>query len=130
MRNRFLGVGHATVAVMTGVCLTSEPAAGQGQGTAVPAKDAESKPAGPFAVPRTPDGQPDIQGFWDLVRGGPAAVNIETGMQTADSLRVDGWTDAQLAARKPITAIIDPPDGKIPYQPRPLNGRPEMVSRY
>src|SRR5258706_2889293 len=130
MRNRFLGVGHATVAVMTGVCLTSEPAAGQGQGTAVPAKDAEAKPAGPFAVPRTPDGQPDIQGFWDLARGGPAAVNIETGMQTADSLRVDGWTDAQLAARKPVGVISDRADGKIPYQPWALKRRAEIVSRY
>src|SRR5258706_16453112 len=107
MRNRFLGVANATVAVMTVVCLTSEPAAGQGQGTAIPPKAAETKPAGPFAVPRTPDGKPDIQGIWDLSRGGPATVNIETGMPTAASLPVGGWPDPHPAGRQPISAILD-----------------------
>jgi hypothetical protein len=55
---------------------------------------------------RTPDGQPDIQGYWTEEAGGPEAVNVETAFQTADSLRVTGWTDAQLAARVPISAIL------------------------
>ncbi len=129
MRSRFPGVAIATVAVITLVCVASIRAAGQGRGNA-PARAAEAKPAGPFVVPHTPDGQPDIQGFWSLGRGGPDSVNIETGMQTADSLRVQGWTEAQLAARKPISAIIDPADGKIPYQPWALKRRAEIVSRY
>lgn len=77
-----------------------------------------------------PDGQPDIQGFWSEEPGGPEAVNVETALQTTDSLRVQGWTDAQLAARKPISAIIDTPDGKIPYQPWAEARRQEILSRY
>src|SRR5258706_6023216 len=81
-------------------------------------------------VARTPDGQPDIQGFWTEAPGGPEAVNVETAFQTADSLRVTGWTDAQLAARVPVSAIIDAPGGRIPYQPWALKRREEIFHRY
>src|SRR5690349_8387731 len=81
-------------------------------------------------VSRTADGQPDIQGFWTEAPGGPDAVNVENGFQTADSLRVQGWTDAQLAARVPVSAIVDTPDGKIPYQPWALKRRDEIFHRY
>src|SRR5947207_14931906 len=56
-------------------------------------------------IARTPDGQPDIQGYWTEAPGGPEAVNVENGFQTADSLRVQGWTEARLAARVPVSAI-------------------------
>jgi hypothetical protein len=88
--------------------------------------------AGQTAAPvaRTPDGQPDIQGYWTEAPGGPEAVNVETGFQTADSLRVQGWTDAQLAARKPVSAIIDAPGGRIPYQPWAEKRHEEIFHRY
>jgi hypothetical protein len=55
-----------------------------------------------FTPPRTPDGQPDFQGFW---RGQPAATeNIEEHPKTDDD---DGGR----------TLIVDPADGRIPYQP-------------
>ena len=78
-------------------------------------------------VARTPDGQPDIQGYWTEEPGGPEAVNVETAFQTADSLRVQGWTDAQLAARKPVSSIIDAPGGRIPYQPWAMKRREEII---
>jgi hypothetical protein len=81
-------------------------------------------------VARTPDGQPDIEGYWSEEPGGPEAVNVENGFQTADSLRVQGWTEAQLAARVPDSAIIDAPGGRIPYQPWALGRREEIVNRY
>lgn len=81
-------------------------------------------------LPRTPDGQPDIQGYWTEAPGGPDAVNVETGFQTADTLRVQGWTDARLAARVPVSAIIDTPDGKIPYQPWAKKRHEEIFHRY
>ena len=81
-------------------------------------------------LPRTPDGQPDIQGYWTEAPGGPDAVNVETGFQTADTLRVQGWTDARLAARVPISAIIDTRDGKIPYQPWAARRHEEIFHRY
>ncbi len=81
-------------------------------------------------VARTPDEQPDIQGYWTEAPGGPEAVNVETAFQTADSLRVTGWTDAQLAARVPVSAIIDAPGGRIPYQPWAMKRHEEIVHRY
>ncbi len=50
-------VGLVTVAIMS---LAPVTAAGQ----APPAGTTASQPAKPYAPPRTPDGQPDIQGFW------------------------------------------------------------------
>src|SRR4029450_10596739 len=81
-------------------------------------------------VARTPGSQPDLQGYWTEEPGGPEAVNVENGFQTADSLRVQGWTDAQLAARVPISSIIDAPGGRIPYQPWALKRREEIFHRY
>ena len=81
-------------------------------------------------VSRTPDGQPDIQGYWTEEQGGPEAVNVETAFQTADSLRVTGWTEAQLAARVPVSSIIDAPGGRIPYQPWAMKRREEIFHRY
>ena len=81
--------------------------------------------------PRTLDGQPDIQGFWNEADGGADPVNVETGLQTASSLRIQqNLTDAQLAARKTFSAIVDPPDGKIPYQPWAEARRQQILSRY
>jgi hypothetical protein len=79
---------------------------------------------------RTPDGQPDIQGFWTEEPGTNEAVNIETALQTADSLRVTGWTEERLKARKAYTSIIDPPSGKVPYQPWAEARRQQILSRY
>lgn len=81
-------------------------------------------------IARTPDGQPDIQGYWTEAPGGPDAVNVETGFQTADSLRVQGWTEARLAARVPVSAIIDAPGGRIPYQPWAEKRHQEIFHRY
>jgi hypothetical protein len=55
-----------------------------------------------FVPPRTRDGHPDLQGFW---RGQPAATeNIEEHPKTDDD---DGGK----------SLIVDPRDGKLPYQP-------------
>ena len=82
------------------------------------------------AWPAAAQSPPDLQGFWGEADGGANGTNIETGFQTADTLRVQGWTDAQLAARKPVSAIIDPADGKIPYQPWAAARREEILARY
>lgn len=59
---------------------------------------------------RTPDGQPDMQGYWDAV--GRGSYYIEE--------RPDG-TKSQ---------IVDPPDGKVPYQPWALLRRQENLDHY
>ena len=117
MRIRFISSAMAALAGASLVILLSSPLAAQ-------------ESAGRYTPPRTADGQPDIQGFWTEQPGGPEAVNIETALQTADSLRVQGWTEERLKARKPISAIIDTPDKKIPYQPWAEKRRQQILSRY
>src|SRR5688572_906947 len=68
-----------------------------------------------YAPARTSDGQPDLQGFW---RGQPAATeNVEEHPKTDDD---DGGK----------SLIVDPADGRIPYQPWAAARRRENRDRY
>src|SRR5919201_5456198 len=69
-----------------------------------------------FNPTRTPDGKPDFSGFWNriVVRN---MENIEEHPQTMDT---SGGT----------SSIIDPPDGKIPYQAWAAARRDEMFSNF
>jgi len=74
--------------------------------------------------PRTPDGQPDIQGgVWTT---GPDEVlytgDLETGVADLDARRIQG----RPVNYKGGTLIIDPPDGLIPYQPWAAAKRQEI----
>ena len=121
MSKTHFSLATAFVACLALVFLAAGSVAGQAPRT----------PAKPWDPPRTPDGQPDIQGFWSEEDGGADPVNVETGFQTADSLRIQQrLTNAQLAARKPVSAIVDPLDGKIPYQPWAELRRRQILSRY
>jgi hypothetical protein len=55
-----------------------------------------------YRAPRTPDGKPDLQGIW------------EAHTTAAGSLEAHG---AELGIRAGESVIVDPGDGKIPYQP-------------
>lgn len=64
-----------------------------------------------YAAGRTPDGEPDLRGIWEI--RGAINWNIEghpggSGVPAAKS------------------AIVDPPDGKIPYRPEALKIRQAM----
>jgi hypothetical protein len=54
-----------------------------------------------FNPPRTPDGRPDLQGFWRGLASG--TENIEQHPKTLDDAGGD-------------SLIVDPVDGKVPYQ--------------
>lgn len=56
----------------------------------------------PYRAPRTPDGKPNLQGIWE-------ARNTANGNLEAHS--------ASLGMRAGESVIVDPADGKIPYQP-------------
>jgi len=61
MHHRFVLIGALLVSALAMAWLLTVPAAGQGSFTAA----GVSQPAErPYAVPRTPDGHPDLQGFW------------------------------------------------------------------
>jgi hypothetical protein len=75
---------------------------------------------------RTPDGQPDLQGFWTAAVAGTYDLTDPRGGE----IRLE---EVALAARGIVrtpnpSRIIDPPDGKIPY----LNGKPrlDMVANF
>ncbi len=55
----------------------------------------------PYRGPRTPDGKPDLQGIWEA--SSTASGNLEAH-------------SASLGIRAGESVIVDPGDGKIPYQ--------------
>jgi hypothetical protein len=61
-------------------------------------------------APRTADGQPDIQGFWNNQGRRLATYDIE---EAADPTHV--FLSGNQSDDKSL--VIDPPDGRIPYQP-------------
>ena len=64
---------------------------------------------------RTPDGHPDLQGFWTAEVGGTYDLTDPRGGE----IRVEEVArEAKGVVRQPNRSrVVDPPDGKIPYQP-------------
>lgn len=74
-----------------------------------PASRSESPTPRPYVQPRTPDGQPDIRGFWQVV---------PFGTYSLEDMSLQNQGGANFMTPAPGgTRIIDPPNGKIPYQP-------------
>lgn len=69
-----------------------------------------------FTPPRTPDGRPNFQGIWGRTAGfGSTAFEERTA-------------DATAGAGKSM--VVDPPDGRIPYQPWAREKRAEIITTY
>ena len=94
-----------TLAVVASLALFSATIEAAGGGPQAPAADARS-----YTPTRTPDGQPDMQGFWAVVPGG--TYNIQD--LEFQSLYQNGRPNEALRGQ---SRVVDPPDGKIPYQP-------------
>ena len=78
-----------------------------GQQTRTPNGAPEAKAA--YRQPRTPDGQPDIRGFWHIVPFGTYSLEDQS---------LQGLGGGDFFTKSPGgSRIVDPPDGKIPYQP-------------
>ena len=56
----------------------------------------------PYRAPRTSDGKPDLQGFWQALN--TASFNVEPHSPA-------------LGIPAGLGIVVDPPDGKIPYKP-------------
>jgi hypothetical protein len=78
---------------------------------------AQDAPAGgtSWTPARTPDGQPDLQGFWTAAVAGTYDLTDPRGGE----IRLEEVAQAArgIVRRANPSRIIDPPDGKIPYQP-------------
>jgi hypothetical protein len=66
-----------------------------------------------FTPPRTPDGQPNLQGVWEAPMAG-GLNNIE----------------GRNPNRAATTLVVDPPDGTIPYQPWAREQKTENATKY
>jgi hypothetical protein len=95
------------VAVAALFSLGSVPAAAQGDRGVASSPDVVRAPSGP--VPRAADGRPDMRGHWiapplrssNILEEHPGGFGIQAGK----------------------SVVLDPPDGKIPYQPWALAER-------
>jgi len=110
MSKQCVGSMMAAMAAVAAVAsLAPVPAVGQ-PSLAQPARAA----ADAWNPPRTPDGHPDMQGYWD---GGPvnASHSIEDGCCDPIHAKMQSRGPERLGLREPL--IVDPQDGRIPYQP-------------
>jgi hypothetical protein len=100
------------IAIATTVALVSSPVSLLGQGNGAAAAAARpSTPSRPWPPARTPDGQPDVQGTWRPVSGGTQSLDPLMSSAADFEQRVTG------VVKHPPSAIVDPVDGHIPYQP-------------
>jgi hypothetical protein len=91
--------------LLLGTTALAQPQGQQGNARAQPAQTTPWKPA------HLLDGQPDVQGMWSSVLGGTVSLtNPVTGGADFDQ-RITGKFS------KNPSRIIDPSDGKVPYQP-------------
>jgi hypothetical protein len=104
VRNRALGVVVAAVALM--IALGSAPSA---QNNWQP--HLKALPAKVITPAKTREGWPDLQGTWDVVNriGGPQH-SLEFGIDP-EATAIHDWNPKAREA----SVIIDPPNGRIPY---------------
>ena len=90
--------------VIAASLVAAGPVAGQATGT----QQTSAAAAPRWDPPRTPDGQPDIQGYWSQ-RSDITTYSIQAGFVDRDEhTRIGGQ------APQKGRPVIDPPDGKIP----------------
>ena len=126
MSNRLSNCAIGAATFMTVFWLTFPRAAGQAGPSSAAGCPDESALFHPCALAkaktfrplRTPDDTPDMQGLW---RGGPphGTESIEEHPRTPDG-DDDGGT----------SVIVDPPDGKVPYQPWAAAQKKENRGKY
>ena len=72
---------------------------------------------------RTPDGQPDIQGFWANQTHRLATYNIEGAADPTHVFLSGNPTDE-------TSLVVDPSDGKVPYQPWARARRDDVLEHH
>jgi hypothetical protein len=112
MSHRILASMAAVAAVIAPALLRPAPVAGQ----AGPAAKAATTATNTWTAPRTPDGQPDLQGVWDYRTITPLQRPKELGTK-------EFFTDEEAASfekeenRRQNRDLIDPEKGGLQYPP-------------
>ncbi len=91
--------------------------------------DAQTSAAQVGEPARTPDGQPDIQGYWRYRSESTEAYAFFTleGLLVEQS-RFQWFMNRGVDRKEPFASVVvDPPDGKIPYQPWALARRDALI---
>ena len=91
--------------------------------------DAQATPPQAWEPQRTPDGQPDIQGHWRYRTESTDAYAFFTleGLLVERS-RFQWFMNRGVDRKEPFdSVVVDPPDGRIPYQPWALARRNELI---
>ena len=104
MNGRSLGTMMALAATVAVLLLVPAAAAGQ----------AATAAAQTWNPPRTPDGQPDVRGFWNEGPNG-ASHSLEEGCCEPAHVKMQGRGPDRIGLQERL--IVDPADGRIPYQP-------------
>ena len=102
--------------------LLSVGVAAQAQSGATKAKTAAA--AGTRTVPRTPGGQPDLQGLWISNAPMGAVHSLEDGQDPTSEV-INGRNGP--GDPGPIV-IVEPADGRIPYQPAAAAKRKQLLA--
>ena len=111
MTGRALRATMIFTAILAGLALTLAPASGQGGG-----KGGKVAPkAGPFT--RLADGKPNLEGYW-ATRVPFSAFDVEE------------HTVAAFGVPAGKGVVIDPPDGKLPYQPWAAAKKKDLVENH
>jgi hypothetical protein len=121
MQNRLLSsllaaaaFGAVLVAVLPALAQEPPPAAGQVPAAARGGREGRGGRGGfgrgmnlppPGPTPHTADGHPDMSGYWNAGNNGGAVFEVQKHPARSQSLPAGNG------------AIVDPPDGLIPYQP-------------
>lgn len=123
MGHRFLTF-TLTIAAVGGLVLLAAASAS--------AQAAQPKtPAPAWSPPPTPDGQPDVQGFFKVQLHPYMSVTLERLDKPFSDLGVQRPPDLRGAPdQDSVGGVVDPADGKIPYQPWARAKREDVLDHY
>lgn len=121
MRDQFHSVATVVAIVVGLVLCASGPVTAQTR-TAAPTTAATWQP------PRTPDGQPDIQGYWTNLQPADASKRFFSYSLTGEGADVHD----RIAGREgnQYDSIVIAPGGKIPYRPEALKIKEEKLANH